>query len=72
VKGRTTIAIAHRLSTLRNSDRIVVIEHGRVKEQGTHTELMQQEGLYHRLVTIQLQLSRQHDTVDALTAQAAR
>lgn len=44
--GRTTIAIAHRLSTLKNADRLVVIEHGEIAEQGTHEELEQKGGIY--------------------------
>lgn len=49
VRGRTTIAIAHRLSTLRNADRIVVMEQGAIVEQGKHDELLQRNGVYFKL-----------------------
>lgn len=52
-RGRTTIAIAHRLSTLRNMDRIVVISHGRIIEQGTHSALLRRKGEYARLWRMQ-------------------
>ena len=55
--GRTTIAIAHRLSTLKHSDRIFVVDKGRIVEQGSHEELLALGGLYHRLVKIQTELS---------------
>ncbi len=53
MKGRTTIIIAHRLSTVRNADKIVVLQGKDIVEQGTHAELIEKQGLYHRLYTVQ-------------------
>jgi ATP-binding cassette subfamily B protein len=53
VRGRTTIAIAHRLSTLRQADRLVVLDRGQVVEVGSHNELMAREGAYFRLYQAQ-------------------
>lgn len=53
VKGRTTISIAHRLSTLRNADRLIVLDNGRMAESGTHAELVAQKGIYYKLLQLQ-------------------
>ncbi len=57
VKGRTTFAIAHRLSTLRNADRLVVIDRHGIAEIGTHNELLEKKGIYYGLVTAQLKMA---------------
>ena len=58
MKNRTSFVIAHRLSTVRNADKIIVIDHGTVQEMGTHELLMSKEnGIYRKLVDLQLEWS---------------
>ena len=57
-EGRTTIMIAHRLSTLRNADHLIVIEKGRLEETGSHRELMAEDGIFRKLYNMQLEAMR--------------
>jgi ATP-binding cassette subfamily B protein len=52
-KGRTTLVVAHRLSTIRNADEIAVVINGAIREQGTHEELMALDGTYKKLYSLQ-------------------
>jgi ABC-type multidrug transport system fused ATPase/permease subunit len=54
MKGRTVLVIAHRLSTVRNADKVIVINDGDVAEEGTHDELLQLNGVYKKLILRQL------------------
>lgn len=63
-RGRTTLAIAHRLSTLRNADRIIVMDNGRLVEEGSHEDLVARDAIYARLVRLQTQSAG--TTVDSL------
>ena len=58
IAGRTTISIAHRLSTLYNADRVVVLDHGRIVEVGAPVDLMSSKGMFYRLVKMQTQFAR--------------
>jgi len=67
MEGRTTFVIAHRLSTVRRADRIVVLDAGRIVEEGTHEELLANGGLYKRLYEIQF---RDYASAEALASEA--
>ena len=62
-KGRTTITIAHRLTTVQNADKIVVFDQGQIVEQGTHEELVAKEGRYYNLQKLQLQIQQEEGNV---------
>ena len=53
LEGRTSVVIAHRLSTIHNADKIIVVDHGRIAEQGTHNELIAKNGIYAKLIEMQ-------------------
>ena len=53
MKGRTSIVIAHRLSTVQNADLILVVKDGKIVEKGTHAELFKADGEYHKFVSLQ-------------------
>ena len=57
-KERTAVVIAHRLSTVKNADQIVVLDKGKIIEKGTHQELIELKGNYHNLVKNQLELEK--------------
>jgi ATP-binding cassette subfamily B protein len=57
IEGRTVFAIAHRLSTLRNAHRLIVIDEGRIVEMGTHEELLDRKGSYYKLVRMQQKIN---------------
>ena len=52
--GRTTIMVAHRLSTIPHADKIIVMHKGKIRESGTHQELLDQDGIYRKLYQLQL------------------
>ena len=59
-KGRTTLVVAHRLSTIRNADEIAVVTEGRITERGTHEELIAKNGIYKKLYSLQF---RENDII---------
>lgn len=67
-QGRTTFAIAHRLSTLRNADRLIVIDGHHLAEIGTHNELLEKKGIYYKLVTAQLEMQKIEKKEDCIAS----
>lgn len=62
-KNRTSIVVAHRLSTIRNADKIIVISEGKIKEEGTHEELISQNGAYKLLYNLQFKDSSEDEEI---------
>jgi len=71
IRGRTTIAVAHRLSTLRRADRLVVLDRGVVVEEGGHDELMRRDGAYRKLYDAQARQAATEAAIEAAAAAAA-
>jgi ABC-type multidrug transport system fused ATPase/permease subunit len=69
--GRTTFVIAHRLSTVRRADLILLMDDGRILERGTHDELMNRQGTYHKMVLRQMESSAGSGVEDAILADSA-
>ena len=62
--GRTTFVIAHRISTVKQADLVIVLEHGRVTQLGTHEDLMREQGHYHEIAAAQLAVDDDNDERD--------
>ena len=72
IQGRTTIAIAHRLSTLRRADRLVVVERGRITEVGPHGQLLESGGTYARLYHAQFEMQQEEEWVGTRSGMGSR
>jgi ABC-type multidrug transport system fused ATPase/permease subunit len=69
LKGRTAFVIAHRVGTIRNADQIIVVDRGRIVEQGTHDELLEKGGAYRQIYDVQLR-DQEEAALTASTEQA--
>ena len=70
MKGRTTIMIAHRLSTVRNADQIIVLQEGDISELGSHQDLLDQKGIYNRLIEIQSGYEKKTHDIEEVVPEA--